>query len=187
MFQRVVRTRIGSPYVIAGMHRLAEGGGSIVVGYEANGGFLLGSSVHLDGRKLDPLPTRDATLPILSIFALARRLGVPISGLPVMLPGRHTASGRLRDVPVEEGQSLLQWLIRDQAVRDRFFSGLGVLCHVDVIDGYRATLDNGEIVHLRPSGNAPPELRCYAEADSQARAQELLEWGLGRLGRSLTS
>lgn len=61
MFQRVVRTRIGSPYVIAGMHRLAEGGGSIVVGYEANGGFLLGSSAQLDGRKLDPLPTRDAT------------------------------------------------------------------------------------------------------------------------------
>lgn len=37
-FSRVMRTRIGSPFVIAGMK---EAGGK-VVGYEANGGFLLG-------------------------------------------------------------------------------------------------------------------------------------------------
>jgi len=33
------------------------------------------------------------------------------------------------------------------------------------------TFANGDIVHLRPSGNAP-ELRCYAEADTQERAQD---------------
>jgi phosphomannomutase len=37
-FARVIRTKIGSPYVIAGM---AAAGGR-VGGYEANGGFLLG-------------------------------------------------------------------------------------------------------------------------------------------------
>jgi phosphomannomutase len=29
------------------------------------------------------------------------------------------------------------------------------------------------VVHLRPSGNAP-ELRCYVEADSEARAEGIL-------------
>jgi phosphomannomutase len=34
------------------------------------------------------------------------------------------------------------------------------------------TFGNGEVVHLRPSGNAP-ELRCYTEAGSARRANEL--------------
>jgi phosphomannomutase len=49
---------------------------------------------------------------------------------------------------------------------------------VDETDGLRVTLASGEIVHLRPSGNAP-ELRCYAEADTAARARELAAWALG--------
>ena len=32
---------------------------------------------------------------------------------------------------------------------------------------------SGEILHLRPSGNAP-QLRCYAVADERARAEALL-------------
>jgi phosphomannomutase len=35
-------------------------------------------------------------------------------------------------------------------------------------------------VHLRPSGNAP-EFRCYTEADSDARAQDLLARHLKQL------
>jgi phosphomannomutase len=43
---------------------------------------------------------------------------------------------------------------------------------IDRTDGIRITFENGEIVHLRPSGNAP-EFRCYTEADSDARAMAL--------------
>jgi phosphomannomutase len=43
---------------------------------------------------------------------------------------------------------------------------------IDQTDGLRIYLDNSEIVHFRPSGNAP-ELRCYAEADGQERANWL--------------
>ncbi len=39
-------------------------------------------------------------------------------------------------------------------------------------DGVRVTLSNGDIFHIRPSGNAP-ELRCYTEAASVARAETL--------------
>jgi len=48
-------------------------------------------------------------------------------------------------------------------------------------DGLRITFANGEIVHLRPSGNAP-ELRCYAEADNQERAAALATECLARVG-----
>lgn len=44
--------------------------------------------------------------------------------------------------------------------------------HIDQTDGLRIYLDNSEIVHYRPSGNTP-ELRCYAEANSQERANWL--------------
>ena len=54
---------------------------------------------------------------------------------------------------------------------------------VNEVDGVRATLRTGEIVHLRPSGNAP-ELRCYAEADRTERAQELCAWGLRELPKA---
>ncbi|MNW13784.1 hypothetical protein D3C71_2118230 [compost metagenome] len=36
---------------------------------------------------------------------------------------------------------------------------------VDITDGLRITLNDGSIIHLRPSGNAP-ELRCYVESDN---------------------
>jgi phosphomannomutase len=48
----------------------------------------------------------------------------------------------------------------------------GEVKSVDTTDGLRATFANGEIVHLRPSGNAP-ELRCYNEAHSRERVGEI--------------
>ena len=59
-------------------------------------------------------------------------------------------------------------------------AGIGEPAALDQTDGLRVTLSNGEIVHFRPSGNAP-ELRCYAEATTQARAGELVQLGLQRI------
>lgn len=41
-------------------------------------------------------------------------------------------------------------------------------------------LECGDIVHLRPSGNAP-ELRCYAESDSVVSASEIVKRTLDKL------
>ncbi|MFD0461977.1 hypothetical protein ACFQY9_08870 [Microvirga aerilata] len=41
---------------------------------------------------------------------------------------------------------------------------------------------NGEVVHFRPSGNAP-ELRVYVEAMTPERAGDLLNWGLAEAKR----
>jgi hypothetical protein len=44
---------------------------------------------------------------------------------------------------------------------------------------------NGDVVHLRPSGNAP-ELRCYTEASSPEQAQQLLQQTLAVLQQHFT-
>nr|WP_216628453.1 hypothetical protein [Pseudoalteromonas caenipelagi] len=44
----------------------------------------------------------------------------------------------------------------------------------------RITLDNKNILHLRPSGNAP-ELRCYAESSSLNKAKLLVKNTLAKL------
>ena len=173
-FRAVRRTRIGSPYVIAGMQALrAEGHGS-VAGYEANGGFLLETPVEREGRILTPLPTRDALLPILALLVQAHAEGVPLSALPARLPPRFTASDRLKDYPTDRSRALLEQLLTGgaPAMEALFGDRCGRIQDIDTTDGLRMRFVNGEIVHLRPSGNAP-EFRCYNEADSEARAAEL--------------
>jgi len=79
-FDSVLRTRIGSPYVIAAMEAVSDSK-AIVAGFEANGGFLLGSNVLRNGNKLTALPTRDAVLPMLALLGLAKESGVKLSEL----------------------------------------------------------------------------------------------------------
>lgn len=69
-FKHVERTKIGSPYVIAEFAKLAERFDS-VVGFDANGGYLLGSDVLFNGQSLKALPTRDAVLPAIMLLAAA--------------------------------------------------------------------------------------------------------------------
>ena len=47
LFDKVIRTRVGSPYVIAGMMQAKAEGAAIVIGFEANGGVLLLSLIHI--------------------------------------------------------------------------------------------------------------------------------------------
>jgi phosphomannomutase len=60
----------------------------------------------------------------------------------------------------------------------------GVETALDQTDGLRMTFQDGRIVHLRPSGNAP-ECRLYAEAESKAAAQAALAEGLVVLTKAL--
>ena len=181
LFRQVVRTRIGSPYVIAGMERMLATGSPSVVGFEANGGFLVGNDLLVGGQILAALPTRDAVLPALAVLAAARQQVSSVSALLAGLPQRYTASDRLQDFPVADSRALLDSLQSDDtAYRSLWGNELGGLARRDLTDGLRLTFDNGEIVHLRPSGNAP-ELRCYAEADTMERAQRLVTSSLQRI------
>ena len=62
----------------------------------------------------------------------------------------------------------------------RFFTpalGFDDIARINVLDGVRIYFRNGDIAHIRPSGNAP-QLRLYANSDSQARANQIVELGL---------
>lgn len=180
-FKAVYRTRIGSPYVIEEMNQALAGGAGSVGGYEANGGFLLASDINRHGRTLRALPTRDAVLPILSILAAAREQGCPVSELVSVLPPRYTASDRLKNFPTDTARRKIGELA---ASREAIAAMFGPLCGaaqtIDQTDGLRITFVNKEIIHLRPSGNAP-ELRCYNEATSTERVQALNQACLMRL------
>lgn len=81
LFPKVVRTRVGSPYVIAGMAQAPADGAARFVGFEANGGVLLGSDVERGGRRLAALPMRDAVLKILAVLTGVAEAGAPLSRL----------------------------------------------------------------------------------------------------------
>ncbi|MCQ4054019.1 phosphomannomutase [Aeromonas sp. SG16] len=171
-FSHVTCTKIGSPYVIAEFLRLRSEYRR-VAGFEANGGFILGSDIEIRGKVLKALPTRDAVLPFLMLLAAADSNN--ISTLVSTLPQRFTHSDRIKNFPITLSNELIalgkgdpQSLLMTLGLNDRCVS------YTDCTDGLRLFLTDNSIVHLRPSGNAP-ELRCYAEADTFDVAKKLVD------------
>lgn len=182
VFSKIVRTKIGSPYVIAAFNELRDY--ETYAGFEANGGFLLGANIHLGNKLLEALPTRDALLPVLAILALAGEQ--PLSRLLQQLPQRFTASDRLQNVPVTWSKAFIANMA---AAPEHALVRLGIatpITAIDATDGLRLTLENGDIIHLRPSGNAP-ELRCYVECADILTASTLCKNTLQSLLRIYSS
>ena len=178
-FAQILRTRIGSPYVIDGMLQArAEDASRRIVGFEANGGFLTESAVTVGGVDLSPLPTRDAVLPMLCLLALAKEEGKPLSSLRQRLPARFTASGRLAELSPPQVERV-RTLVADPAALAVALD-YGALQETNLVDGARLTFQNGAIVHFRMSGNAP-EMRCYTEAESFAEASAVLARMLAKM------
>lgn len=174
LFETVVRTRVGSPYVIAGMVEAKAAGAETIVGFEANGGVLLGSDVTRDGGKLAALPTRDALLPILATLALARSASKPLSAIAAEARFAIALSNRLQEVPQDKTAALIAKLDAEApGFRDAAFTAHGGVSSRDRRDGLRLTLGSGATVHFRASGNAP-ELRVYVEAPTPQAAEALL-------------
>ncbi len=209
------KTRIGSPYVIAGMERARQKGRKVICGWEANGGFLTGSDIERGGRILEALPTRDAMLPILGVLYSMVEQGGALSSVFERLPRRFSRAALVRGVPRSKSQNIIRrFSPEDERVtevvfpdrgmctldeerrefpsgdstsmlekRDRlsvYFSravGFDEIERLNYTDGLRIYFKNGEVAHIRPSGNAD-ELRIYAVADSQARADAIAAAGV---------
>jgi phosphomannomutase len=174
-FAEVRRTKIGSPFVIAGMAQAAR-----AVGYEANGGVLLGFEAQGPAGPLAPLPTRDGALPLLCVLTAAG--DGPLSARIAAEPAIFTATDRLPDIPGGAAQALVAELAQDAGTRAAFLQALGADAAdaPDLTDGLRMPLTGGRTLHVRPSGNAP-ELRLYAEARSPEAAARLLAAGLAQV------
>ena len=123
------KTRIGSPYVVAGMESALAAGRKAVCGWEANGGFLTGSDFQREGRRLKALPTRDAFLPVLCALLNAAADGVSLSRLFAQLPARFSRAALLGNFPRPAGLRLVGLFSpQDPRVKDVFFdAGAAVL------------------------------------------------------------
>lgn len=211
------RTRIGSPFVIAGMERARARGRRAVCGWEANGGFLTASPFVQGDRELDALPTRDAVLPILGALTSAHEKGLSLSALFDALPQRFGRASLLKNIPRSLGLRVVERfspdnpavaevifkenrvrlldehgaevpstktqtraLLDDREALGAFFApsvGFGRIVRFNTLDGLRLWFENGDIAHVRPSGNAD-ELRMYAVADTPARADAIVKMGI---------
>jgi len=214
----VKQTRIGSPYVIEAMYnKLKDCPDSKVVGWESNGGFLLGSNWTIYDNFLRALPTRDAVLPIISLLLLAVKENEAISNLvTIKLPKRHTLADVIDNktpgcetyteeigktiikmlspenihihqvnftedgLRIEEGESDPETVNNLTGIRkklQRCFTkerGFPEIVSINFLDGIRIVFSNNDVVHLRPSGNAP-EFRLYATAVTMEKAQEIVQ------------
>ncbi|WP_282114488.1 phosphomannomutase [Pseudoalteromonas arctica] len=175
-FKHVKRTKIGSPYVIAEFSELRKSF-THVAGFEANGGYLLGSDIEVNGKLLTALPTRDALLPVLIVLGQIDS----IANLQLKLPKRFTASDRIKNFPIIKSQQIITEATNES---ESFLVKIGfneiAIESLNTTDGLRLTFVDGQILHLRPSGNAP-ELRCYAESDTYLKATQLVSNSLERI------
>ena len=124
-FPTARRNRIGSPYVVEAIEQLRNDGARLPVGYEANGGFLLGGTVvGSDGRALARLPTGGAMTPIVAVLSAMTTNGCTLSALAGTLPERVTASDRLFSVPASISGRLLATLAVDGAAQWGLLEGI---------------------------------------------------------------
>ncbi|MGR5431117.1 phosphomannomutase [Vibrio astriarenae] len=179
-FDTVSLTKIGSPYVIAEFDNLVKQN-SVIAGFEANGGYLLGSDISINGNLLKALPTRDAVLPALMLLSYASCKGTSIKELVIGLPQRFNYSDRIQNFARERSLAVLS---TGKNNPEKLLRLLGLddvsATDVDQTDGLRILLSDSNIVHLRPSGNAP-ELRCYAESSNIETAKLLVERTLEKI------
>ena len=151
---------------------------------------MLGSDIERNGRILTALPTRDAFLPLLCTLFSASEKKTSLSDLFRAVATRFSRAGLLKNFPRQVSERIVERFsprtndpAEQTAIRNelsRFFSkqlGFAEIRTLDYTDGVRITFINGEIAHLRPSGNAD-ELRIYAVADSRERAEEIVALSL---------
>jgi phosphomannomutase len=215
----VTKTKIGSPHVIAAMRSAhAAGKHRVIVGWEANGGFLTGSTIRSErGTTLEALPTRDAALPLLAALYAAVERNCSLVELFAQLPPRFSKAGLIDQFPQETSLALVRrfspsdlhivqvdfdgdsvTVLRSDGLRqpaseavakeqhaigqelETFFHrqlGFDQIVRINTLDGVRIYFQSGDIAHIRPSGNAP-QLRIYAVADTQARANQIVNAAL---------
>jgi phosphomannomutase len=159
-FKKVVRTKVGSPHIVGAMDDFEKEGFKKVMGYELNGGFFM-----------DELKTRDALMPILGTIALAKKMNKTVAELILELPQRFTYSLSIKGTPTELSLKIIdEWKKYKNDIEVEF----GKIKNIDLLDGLRLTFENDDIVHFRPSKNAP-EFRNYTESETYGKARMLSE------------
>lgn len=148
--KKVVRTKVGSSYVIAGMK---ESGATF--GFEASGGGISAEIMY----------SRDAGSTTIKILNLLVKEDKTLNQLASTLPQFYLYKTKI-ECPRELNPRIL-------GEAKRSFRGE----KIEELDGLKIWLGKTTWVLFRPSGNAP-EFRVFAEAKTQDEARTLGEKGL---------
>lgn len=148
--KKVIRTKVGSPYVVAGMK---ESGATF--GFEPNGGAISSEIMY----------TRDGGSMAIKMLRLFAQFEGHFSELIGQLPKFHMKRTKV-DCPSELNQKIIS------AAKQEFKGE-----KTEELDGLKIWIDNATWILFRPSANAP-EFRVFAESTSQEKAEDLKEHGI---------
>jgi len=146
----IIRTKIGSPYVVEAMKK-----NKATFGFEASGG----------GISAEIMMSRDGGSTTIKLLNILKKQNITLSSLVATLP-RFC----LYKVKVDCPQELNIIIIKEAK---RKFKGV----KVEEIDGLKIWLDKTSWILFRPSSNAP-EFRVFAESKSKVEAKKLAEKGM---------
>ena len=148
----VIATAVGDLLVA----RLKDNNG--LFGGEENGGLIFPDFVY----------GRDAAMTVAKILEIIAKEKKPLSELVSELPVYYS-----KKMKIECSDDL-----KDE-VMDKIANEIKTTTEfqIDTTDGVKILKDDGWVI-IRPSGTEPI-FRCFAESDSQEKADEMTEWGIG--------
>ena len=149
----VIATAVGDLLVARELH---ERNG--LFGGEENGGLIFPDFVY----------GRDAVMTVAKILEILALEKKPLSELVAELPVYYARKMKI-ECPDDQKQSVMAQIADEIKTTTDF--------ELDLTDGVKILKDDGWVI-IRPSGTEPI-FRCFAECDSQEKADEMTEWGIG--------
>ena len=124
---------------------------------------------------LDDFPVAVSQTMLAQLTPPGEAMEVEFDGIDRVADRTHPA---VSGVPLARSASE-RWRCCRETLKGFFTSACGFddIARLNILDGLRIYFRNGDIAHIRPSGNAP-QLRIYAVSDTQARADRIVELAL---------
>ena len=127
-------------------------------GGEENGGLIFPDFVY----------GRDAVMTVAKILEIVAKEKKPLSELVAELPVYYASKTKI-ECPDDEKEFVMASIAEEIQTTTDF--------KLDLTDGVKILKEDGWVI-IRPSGTEPI-FRCFSESDSQKKADEMTEWGLG--------
>ena len=127
-------------------------------GGEENGGLIFPDFVY----------GRDAVMTVAKILEIVAKEKKPLSELVAELPVYYASKTKVA-CPDDEKEFVMSSIAEEIQTTTDF--------ELDLTDGVKILKEDGWVI-IRPSGTEPI-FRCFAESDSQEKADEMTKWGLG--------
>lgn len=142
----VVRTRVGSPFVIAGMKKYGSN-----FGFESNGGCI----------HEDVMISRDGGTTFIKMLNIIKWSKLPLNELVNALPRFYIRRSKF-PCQTEKFSAILEKA-----------KGFMTSQSLDTTDGVKLILDENTWILFRPSGNAP-EFRIFVESSQETKSNQYL-------------